>query len=124
MIAIQNYNKLLPARDAKTHKRSDVYLKKAVYNTAADRVMQWDVKPSKDMLYPRNMTSKFIYSTALHNIKAINYPPLVLSNFAFIIFKQKSINMYLLRMASKSEKVFSMKHDLLSLEATWFNNNT
>ena len=80
MIAIMNYNKLLPARDAKPEEKRHLPKREAMYNAAINMAMQYNVKSFKeDMIYPRNMTSNF--STALHNIKEINYSPLVFDSF-------------------------------------------
>ena len=62
--------------------------------------MQCKVKPVKDVIYPKIWLPKFISSTALHNIKAINYPPVVLNNFLF--HTSERMHKYLLRITSES----------------------
>ena len=50
--------------------------------------MQHDVKPAKGVIYLKIWLPKFISNTTLHNVKAINYPPLVLNNFNSLQVKE------------------------------------
>ena len=52
------------------------------------------------------MTTKICFSTTLHNIKAIIYPPPVLNNFNYMQVKEYTKS---LRMTSETVKAFEAK---------------